>query len=333
MDDFVTESGGKPFVGLAVEEVLGGHNISLMGLCDDERVEEDPRQDRCGAVRWLSVAEGVVEHPKVDVLFLDLTGDGKDRSRKLAALASSKQRTSRSSLEQPFDIWRGDWYAVFTRLVTFFEQSERWFPEFDMGETYAVLQKAIVLEICKPPEGPPRCGRELRERSEDEELPTRDGLALFPRELLDTAIGRMSSMARILEEAEANTAISRMDSTTRLVERAGWSWEDASVAYLGLNENESVIRDTLGTMLLLSLTEHLEELYRQGRSCVVFIDVLPEDIGSLEMEALFGAAWAFGSGVVLLPEVTGDLSRFVRLRFPSSGATAECIRLLSESSH
>lgn len=306
---------------MAREEVLGGHNLSLMSLFNDERVKEDPRWTKW-AVRWHSIAEGVLECPEVDVLFLDLTGD-KDRSRKLAALAKSKQRAFRSSLTEPFDIWRGDWYAVFSRLVTFFERSKLWFPEPDLGEAYSALQKAIVLETCSPPLGPPRCGAELRGRLEHEELPTRDCLSVFPRELLDTAIDRMSRMARVFEEAEAHTVIGRMDSISRLVERGGWSWEDASVAYVGVDEKDQVSRDALGNMLVLSATERMEELYGQGRSCVVFIDVHPEDIGSLEMEALFAATWACRSSVVLLTEPTKDLSRFIHLQVPSFAAVVE----------
>ncbi len=314
MNEFVTKSGGvqkelEPLVKLAKEEVLSGHNISLMGLFDDERMAEDHQRGPWG-VRWLSVAEGVVENPKVDLLFLGLTGD-KGRSRELAALAESHQRIFRSSLDEPFNAWRGDWLAIYRRLLAVFQANERWQPEPDLGKTYAAIQKAIVLELCRPPLGPPRSSAGLK-RLKDEALLACDGLSPFRRchRLLDDAIHRMGSVRSTFDVAG-----------TKL--NGKWAWEDANVAYVGMVEEESVIRDILAPMLVFSLTEHLEALYRQGRSCVVFIDVHPEDIELLEMERLFGAAWAFGSGVVLLPQVTGHLSRFVRLYFPSFGALAE----------
>lgn len=298
-----------PFVEKARNAVLRGHNISLHARRPEKTGAR--RESRPAAVSWQAIAEGALEYSDVDVVFLDFTGN-KDRSAKLAALAESNSRTFRSSLVEPFGIWRGDWLAVFNKLLVFFKQAEPWFPEFDLGKTYVAIQKAIALEMCRPPLGPPRSDAELLKRLKDEELLACEGLSAFRRHhrLLGDAIHRMRGAAGVFRDAETNL-------------NGKWAWEDAGVAYVGLEDDDPMFRDTLGAALVLSLAERLEELHRQGRSCVVFFDANPDDARISKMEPLFGAAFAFGSAVVLLPEATEHLFHFTRIHLPSLNVAEE----------
>lgn len=262
----------------------------------------------------MAVAEGALEYSDIDVVFLDFTGN-EGRSARLAALADSSSRVFRSSSVEPFDIWHGDWLAVLKRLLAFFGQAELWFPEFDFGDAYVALQKAIVLEVCRPPAGPPHSSAELLARLEDEGLQTCDALSGLPRDLVDLAIGRMCSSVQV-DLGDSNTNLD-----------GEWAWGDAEVAYVGLLEEETMFRSTLGPMLIGSLAEHLEELHGRGRSCVVFFDAVPEDLRTIDVAPLFGAAAAFRSAVVLLPETAGQLDRFARSHFPGLRADEEEVDL------
>lgn len=255
---------------------------------------------------WQLVAKGALERPEVHVVFLDFTGN-EAHSTQLAAIAEASSRTFRSSLVEPFGIWRGDWLAVFNRLLAFFERAEGWNPEFDLGKTYDAIQKAIVLEVCRPPLGPPRSGAELLKRLASEELLACEGLSTFRHchRLLNDAVLRMSGGVRV-DLCEASTNLN-----------GRWTWEDADVAYVGLEDDEPMVRDPLGPMLVRSLAEHLEGLHRQDRSCMVFFDACADDARVSELEPLFGAAYGFGSTVVLLPETTEHLSRFSSVHLPA----------------
>lgn len=245
---------------------------------------------------WLWKQGLLGEGKFMPMYFLDAKGDERFAERYMGVMERTGRKV-RVFPHEPFDAWRGDWRAIFNRLMACIAYGTKDGPAF-----YRDRAKKVLYVACHHPDGPPRSSAELKERLDFRAL----------AEAHEDGQERL----RTVGEDDVKEVLMRYEGLFDLLGRAldgDWSWEDAESAYFLLDSAASE-EDTasVASLLFADFAHFFKKRKPRNEWCLLQVDEFSSIAETGRVAKQVEQARGYKACLVLSPQTVSGLGGIVQ---------------------